>query len=32
VWRLTQAGVKFLDQARLAEAGLANDQQQLPVA
>ena len=32
VRRLAQPGVKFLDQARLAQARLADDQHQLPVA
>ena len=32
VRRVAQPGVKFLDQARLAEARLADDQHQLPVA
>ena len=32
VRRLAQPGVKFLDQARFAQAGLADDQHQLPVA
>src|SRR4029077_7924065 len=32
MWRLAQPGMKFLNQARFAETGLAYDQHQLPVA